>query len=347
MIQAYPKRATSPACSRREVLLTLAGMSLVQCAAGESPVKAYPPPPPTVTDGYFLLRDGIRLPYRQWLPLLAPGQKPRATVLALHGFNDSRDAWEIPAPWFTRAGFALIAPDQRGFGASPGRGRWPGTETLVYDAADIAGQIRLRAPEQPFFLMGESMGAAVLMCLADKPFAPPAKGYVLVAPAVWGRAEMNPFYRGALWSVSTFLPWMKLTGRAAKVLASDNRDALIRLSTDPLTIHETRMDTLAGLVDLMDAALDAAKDFPAPALVQYGGHDELVPAHAMRRVWRRLAASGNPAVRFAYYPAGYHLLLRDHERAKPLGDIIAWLNNPEAPLPSGADHAARLWLQHA
>ena len=36
--------------------------------------------------------DGMRLPYRDWLPK----GKPVAVVLALHGMNDSRDAWEYP-----------------------------------------------------------------------------------------------------------------------------------------------------------------------------------------------------------------------------------------------------------
>ena len=43
--------------------------------------------------------------------------------------------------------------------------------------------------------MGESMGAAVLMVLAANPAPPPVDGYVLIAPAVWGRAEMNVFLR--------------------------------------------------------------------------------------------------------------------------------------------------------
>ena len=47
------------------------------------------------------------------------------------------------------------------------------------------------------------------------------------------------------------------------MLASDNRQALIRLSRDPLTIHDTRFDTIDGLVDLMDAAAAAAPRYTA------------------------------------------------------------------------------------
>jgi hypothetical protein len=46
----------------------------------------------------------------------------------------------------------------------------------------------------------------------------------------------------------------------------------------------------------------------------------------------------------AYYPAGYHLLLRDVERTTPIDDILAWILRPGDPLPSGADRAAAAWL---
>ena len=46
--------------------------------------------------------------------------------------------------------------------------------------------------------MAESMGAAALMVLATQPHPPPVDGYVLIAPAVWGRAEMNVLMRAAL-----------------------------------------------------------------------------------------------------------------------------------------------------
>ncbi len=63
----------------------------------------------------FTMPDGAQLPYRVWLP----GQQPETVVLALHGFNDSRDAWEYPAAAFAAAGVAVYAPDQRCFGAAP------------------------------------------------------------------------------------------------------------------------------------------------------------------------------------------------------------------------------------
>jgi acylglycerol lipase len=284
----------------------------------------------------FVMPDGMRLPYRAWMP----AKEPWAVMLALHGMNDSRDAWEIPAPDFAAAGIAVFSPDQRGFGDTTARGYWPGTTALVDDAREMAALLQAKYPHARMILLGESMGAAELMCLATAPDPPIGADYVLVAPAVWSRSEMNPFERVGLWLFSHLTPGLTATGQIVQVTASDNRQALIRLSRDPLTVHETRFDAIDGLVNLMDAATDAAPRFAAQSLFLYGGKDELIPPEAMARVWRELPRG---AVR-AFYPDGYHLLPRDLKRAAPIGDIIAWLLDPEAPLPSGAQAAATAWL---
>jgi alpha-beta hydrolase superfamily lysophospholipase len=152
---------------------------------------------------------------------------------------------------------------------------------------------------------------------------------------------MNVVMRVMLWVADQTVPGLTVTGGGVvKVTASDNRAALVRLSADPLTIHATRVDAIKGLVDLMDQALASAPHFHAPALFLYGGHDDLVPPRATAATWRALPAG---PVR-AFYPDGYHLLLRDKDREAPIGDILAWIRDPDAPLPSGAAQAADEWL---
>jgi acylglycerol lipase len=292
---------------------------------------------PTETAGSFIMPDGSALPYRQWLP----AGTPDTIVLALHGMNDSRDAWEYPGPDFAAAGMAVLAPDLRGFGATRTRGVWPGTDGFTTDIRAMVRLLRGRYPHARLILMAESMGAAALMVLATQPDPPKVDGYVLIAPAVWGRAEMNVLLRASLWVADHTIPGLTLAaGGIVRVTASDNHQALVRLSRDPLTIHGTRVDAIAGLVDLMSQALAAAPRFHAPALFLYGGHDELVPAKATAATWRALPSG---PVR-AFYPNGYHLLLRDKDRAKPIDDILAWIRHPDAPLPSAAEHAAEAWL---
>lgn len=284
--------------------------------------------------------DGAQLPFREWVP----AGNPAIVVLALHGIDDSRDAWESPAPILAAHGIAVIAPDQRGFGAAPGRGHWPGTERMLLDARAMTLTVRNRYPTARLYLMGESMGGAVLMALAASPLAPPVDGYVFSSPAVWGRREMNIFFRSVLWVADKTVPNMTLSGRGAAVVPTDNDAAWERLSTDPLTLRVTRVSTVKGLVDLMDKALAAAGHIQEPVLFLYGGHDELVPKPAMAAAWRAEMASGYDHVTYGFYPKGYHLLERDHEGAMVTEDIAHWLTEPGAPLPSGADARARAWI---
>ncbi|MGE0418049.1 MAG: alpha/beta fold hydrolase [Acetobacteraceae bacterium] len=330
----------------RRLILLLAVLPVILLPLAGCVSRLAPPGPaieaPTVGTDAFVMPDGARLPYRAWLP----DGPPDAVVLALHGMNDSRDAWEYPAPDFAAAGIAVFAPDQRGFGATATRGFWPGTDGLVSDARAMTAALRARYPHTRLILMGESMGAAVLMLLATSPDPPAVNGYVLIAPAVWGRAKMNLFLRSSLWLASHTVPGLTLTGRGVvRVTASSNIEALRRLSRNKLTIKGTRVDAIRGLVDLMDAALAAAPRFDAPALFVYGGKDELIPPAATAATWRALPEGERHGAVLAFYPDGYHLALRDLDRDGPIRDITAWIRHPDAPLPSGADKAATAWLR--
>lgn len=326
--------------SRRSLLTAgLAAAALSGCAAetaGRLPAASAERPP----DLAFTMPDGAVLPARRWLP--PGGQPPGRVALMLHGMNDSRDWLDIPGPAFAAAGWALYAPDQRGFGGAPGRGLWPGVDPLVSDAQDLLRQLRARHPGLPVTLAGESMGGAVGMVAATTPGMPPVDTLVLLSPAVWARAQLGTILSTGLWLVTAVAPGYRATGREVpvKVTASDNRAALIALVRDPLTIRSTRMDAVSGLVDLMDAAQSAAPRLGAvPTLALYGNRDMLVPADAMSATWRAMPAT----VRRALYPRGYHLLTRDLNRAAPINDIVAWTANPDTFLPSGADFAAASW----
>jgi alpha-beta hydrolase superfamily lysophospholipase len=322
-------------------LFALAALGLAGCMAVPRldplplPRQTETPLPPDMS---FTMDDGMVLPARAWLP---PAGTPwRGVILALHGYTDSRDGWEMPAPGFAAAGYAVFAPDQRGFGASPDRGAWAGTDRMVADAADIATQLRARHPGQRLIVMGESMGGAVALVLnATHPGL--ADATVLLAPAVWGWGQIDPKLGVALLAADSVAPgWKPNPGSVdINIAASDNRDALIRMGRDKLTLLRPTVDSMRGVVDLMTAAQRDAPKLTGPVLILDGRRDQVVPPPATARVWAHLPA----AVRRAFYPNGYHLLLRDKDRALVAADILSWLENPDAWLPSGADVAAGAW----
>jgi alpha-beta hydrolase superfamily lysophospholipase len=329
MIVALQARA-----SRIAALVAMA--SICGCA----PYVAAPGPaaaPPRVAEDALIAADGTRLPLQRWMPA-AP---PRAVLLALHGFNDYANGFDLPARRLAATGIATYAYDQRGFGRTATRGRWSGSDALVVDALTAARLVRARHPGAPLFLLGESMGGAVALLASTAAAAAPLDGAVLVAPAVWGRRHLSWFRQGVLDFLAHTIPWYPLTGQGIRIQASDNDAALKAMRDDPLVLKETRVDALYGLVDLMGEAYDAAPALSKPVLLVYGRRDELVPAAPTAEMLASIVP-GAP-VRVAVYESGYHLLLRDLGAGAVLDDIAAWTGNVAAPLPSGAEVPRAEW----
>ena len=331
------KLITAPLLALFRAIPKLAmAFALSGCAAIPFGVPKATSAHPIITSGYFNLPDGARQPYR-----LYPAKgKVKEVVLALHGYTDSRDGWEILASYLNPHGIEIYAPDLSSFGASKNRGYWPGTKTLVDESRDEAEQLRARYPHTPLYIMGESMGGAIGLLLGASANPPPVDGYVLSAPAVWGGTAMDPLFKETLRVANFFAPGKRLTGQSAHIKASDNLAALIAFGEDPLTIHAPRLDNIEGLVRLMGHAQAACRRFNQKALILYGGKDQLVPKEAMRACWQAIPTQA--PVMLAFYPPDYHLIPRDLERAVPSADILAFLEG--RGLPSSAPSLATVFL---
>lgn len=117
-------------------------------------------------------------------------------------------------------------------------------------------------------------------------------------------------------------------------MASDNIEMLRALGRDPLVIKETRIDAMYGLSELMESALLSSARLTTPALVLYGERDEVIPARPVCEMLMALPARRPASWRLVLYPEGYHMLTRDLHAAVVLKDMVAWLNNRQAALPS-------------
>jgi alpha-beta hydrolase superfamily lysophospholipase len=279
---------------------------------------------PVLTSEYFVTADGMRLPLRVW-STVAP---PRAVILALHGFNDYSKSFEAPAAAWRKAGIAVYAYDQRGFGAAPHHGLWPGVAAMTGDLVAASQLLRARYPATPIYLVGESMGASVILAAYASAAQPAADGVVLSAPAVWSRRFMPFYQRAALWLGAHSVPWLKMTGRGLKIRASDNNAMLRALGRDPLVIKGTRIDALYGLTNLMAAALAAAPELDIRALILYGRSEQLIPAPARRAMLTALPKGGT--WRYVQYESGFHMLLRDLNADIVLRDIATWITEKDA-----------------
>lgn len=266
--------------------------------------------------GNFSASDGTEVPYRLWL-----ARDPRAAVVLLHGAFDYSAAFDEIGPRLAQAGFAALAFDQRGFGATASRGTWSGITRMVDDIVD-AGRFlhcRLQA-DLPLFVLGESMGGAAAVHAAARQNVPRLEGLVLAAPGA-----LASRFRQRL------LAWL---ARAARSLSGDAElvferlsgweltpAAAIRLIGDPLVMRRVRPEMLCGMADLALAAVEEARKVTIPVLTIVGARDELVRLACIRRLFDNLEGEKTWCV----VPDAPHLLLHWRRSSEIVREAARWI----------------------
>ncbi len=320
------------------LLVAAAALILLTACAPKLAPPGPGPTQPALTESAFVTSDGLALAVRRWLP----DTDPIGVVLAVHGFNDySKSFDKVPGapgvgPVLSANGYAVFAYDQRGFGRAPHNGLWAGEDVLARDFADFGSVLKAAYPNVPLYAIGVSMGGAVVIAGMTSDDPAPVDAIVLVAPAVWARDTMPLPYRVALWAGAHTIPWVKPSGRGLGRQASDNIDMLRDNGADPLFIKDTRIDSIYGLTNLMDRALESVSKVSVPALYVYGANDQIIPKKATRRAVGSFL-DGTPGRRFAFYQDGWHMMLRDLQARLVLEDVRGFLTDVDAPLPSRAD----------
>ena len=333
-------RRGDPSPERRRALLGALGAAAAAACQPLVQRAALTPAPfagPRLERGVLVAADGARLPLNVWPATDGEGRaaEPWAVIVGLHGMNDYAAAFGLPGAYWATRGVVTYAYDQRGFGRAAQRGVWGGEALMEEDLRVAVALVRARHPGALVAVVGESMGGAVAIGAFASARPPAADRLVLASPAVWGWRDQGPANSAVLWAAAHTIPASRISAPnwlARRIRASDNVAELRRMGFDREMIFDTRIDTVYGLVELMQHAADEIGEVRVPVLYQYGAHDELIPRHAAFRAAHRLGPSG----RTAYYATGWHLLLRDLQRRLVLDDILAFIRDPSGPLPSGA-----------
>lgn len=301
---------------------------------------------PYFTENAFHTADGIDLPMTIWRPWDKPVE---ASIIGLHGFNDYKRAFDAPGKAMARRGFILYAFDQRGFGGSPQRGLWSSTDQMVADLVVATKLAKAAQPDKPLYLLGESMGAAVILAAIGRQREMPegemperempVDGIILAAPAIWGWQTQSSVNRWFFDFAMKVMPRVTVQPNGIYREASNNHYMLRQMSRDPNIIKTTRVDTAYGLVELMTEAYDAGAKLKAHPrwLIMFGGREDILTTESVAKFLNQLPNLPMAQGRVAFYPKAHHMMLRDLGAQKIYDDIAAWIRHPDQKLPSGSE----------
>jgi pimeloyl-ACP methyl ester carboxylesterase len=255
------------------------------------------------------------------------GPRDGTLVVLLHGFPEHWGAWHHHMIRLARAGFHVVAPDQRGYGLSG-----KPSDVADYDldrlAADVAGLAR-HLGHDTFSLVGHDWGGSVAWWLASREPAALHRMVVINAPhpAVW-REAMDGDWRQ--WLKSLYVRIMRLPGLPELMLRTRNyralTDALEPAKLDAAELGQlreawSRPGALTGMINWYRAflrkRLPAASSFviTVPTLIIWGDLD----AYAGPELADRSARLCNTS-RLVHVPEASHWI--HHEQPDRVGALI-------------------------
>lgn len=261
---------------------------------------------------------GETLALSQWAP---KDGKPKAVILALHGFGDyGPSTFDAAARFWATQGLHVYAYDHRGFGRNKSRAKWPSAARLIDDFRDVTAALRARHPQLPLYALGHSMGGGV--ALAGVGEGVDVDGLILAAPAVWGGPNLNIAYRSAAWTGAFFAPEKRWSGKGiVRIQATDNIEALRAMSRDKVILGRPSSREFLGLIRLMDRAVAAAPNVAPPTLMLYGEKDQVTPKRPVLAAYDALPHDKT----LRLYPEGWHLLFRDLQANIVYRDVADWV----------------------
>ncbi len=285
-----------------------------------------------VEEEYFTSFDGTKLGLTVW-PTFGDAEA-EIVVVGLHGMNDWAEAFYLASPWWAQNKVLTYAYDQRSFGRSPNRGIWPEEELLREDLRTAVMLARKKHPRSKIAVVGISMGAAVSMTAFASENPPDADVLILSGPGLRGWGSLPLLFRFSLAVSKTVRPgWIVRPPKYLKPKPSDNEKMLYETSKSENKLNLNRIDHVAGLISLMENAHHSAKNLPAdlPTLFTYGANDYVIPKRGVKRTAKVLPGH----VRTIYYKDGFHMLLRDLQSEIVWNDVLSFMRDPSAEIPSG------------
>lgn len=215
----------------------------------------------------------------------------QALLLIHHGLGEHAGRYEMLAQGLGDLPVDIWAYDVRGHGQSHGkRGDADGVDGLALDFDEMLPLVRERSGLDRTFIMGHSMGGAVVTWwAASRPVPDYVDGLILSAPAITVPRDLTTNIKLAVG---------KVLGRAVPTLTLDNGISPEEISSDPLEVARYKDDPLnhskisarlgVSLTGEVEDVLTRADRITVSTLLYHGAADRIVSMDGTRQLSKAL-----------------------------------------------------------
>lgn len=251
-----------------------------------------------------------------------PAGKPRAALVIHHGLKSYSDHYGELAGRLVARGFAVHAYDMRGHGHSAGpRATLDDFEDLVTDLSNFVERVRAREENVPIFVMGHSVGGAVVT-LYTVERRPNIAGLVLLAPAI--RVDRMPLEAAFTPLTATLLPNLPVVDVPDEYF-SRSPAIVEEMGKDPFIYHPPGPARTAGaLLEALEKVWAGADTIDVPIFALHGTVDKATDPRGSVEIVRR-ARSTDKTLKL--YPGLVHDLVREPEKERVMRDLEEWFEH--------------------
>jgi alpha-beta hydrolase superfamily lysophospholipase/SAM-dependent methyltransferase len=289
--------------------------------------------------------DGAELFYRVWIPV----EPTKKALLLFHRGHEHSGRWSEFVEMLALEDVAVFAWDARGHGRSAGeRGYAENFRTMVKDVDAFVRHVREHHgfALENMIVLAHSVGAVSVAAWVHD-YAPPIRAMILATPAFRVRLYV-PLAIPSLRLKQKFLgPGYVKSYVKAKMLTHDPAQAAL-YDADPLVFRQIAVNVLIALHDAGTRLLADAGAINLPTLMLSAGRDWVVSVKAQRDFFNGLSS---PVKRMHVFPAAYHALFHERERAQVVDRVRAFVleqftSQPARPSLLDADKYGHTWEEY-
>ena len=275
-------------------------------------------------EGRMETGDGLKLLVQSW----KPKGETKGTLIIVHGLKDYADRYSELAFAAARKGYAVHAFDLRGHGDSEGDRVWVDRfDDYLGDLGLFLKRVQGEEPGKPVFLMGHSMGGAIvtLYTMTEKP---KLAGLITSAGALQSDAPGGLV--GAVKFFSVVAPRLAVFELDDTKFSRDPK-VVESMKTDPLIFDgKGPARTASELLGAIGRIHEHPEKITVPLLAMHGTLDEVTPPAG--DAWL-VANAGSTDKKQQKFEGLVHDLAHEPERAQVIEVILGWMD-ARVPAPS-------------